>query len=149
MSKAPTAISDHSALNIVARCVLLDALTALRDHAPAVTVVGAQAVYLRSVEVAVAAFTSDADIGIDPHRLSDDPLLGEALEAAGFAKDDTGNPGAWLRPMTVDGMPVNVPVDLLVAQSFAKGNRGRAYHHTTSAPRDWSSGSRPLRSTRT
>jgi hypothetical protein len=37
-------------LYVVARCVLLDALEALRDHSDATVVVGAQAIYIRAGE---------------------------------------------------------------------------------------------------
>ena len=139
MSKIPSAATDLPALNVVARRVLLDALIALKDHSQAVTIVGAQAVYLRSVEVelAVAAFTSDADLGIDPVELSDDPLLEEVMESAGFAQAEGANPGAWLSAETVGGVPVMVPVDLLVAESFAAGNRGARIppHHKSTTRR--------------
>ena len=48
---------------VVARCVLLDALTALRTHLDAVVLVGAQAVYLHAgdADLAVAPTTTDAD----------------------------------------------------------------------------------------
>lgn len=80
MSKTP----DHdnrSSLHVAARRVLLDGLEALRGQVDAVTVVGAQAIYLRSaeVELAVASFTSDADLGIDPARL--EVLLEDARTA--------------------------------------------------------------------
>jgi hypothetical protein len=40
--------ADHHDLNVVARRVLLDALVALQDQSEALTIVGAQAIYLRS-----------------------------------------------------------------------------------------------------
>lgn len=88
MSRVPEGL-DRNELYVVARRVLLDALVALRDQSDAVTIVGAQAIYLRSidVELAVASFTSDADLGLDPDRLADVPLLEEAMTAAGFMRD--------------------------------------------------------------
>lgn len=67
MSQAPAG-ADLDELNVAARKVLLDALTALKDHRDALTVVGAQAVYLRTQEAEIrsAAYTSDGDISIDP-----------------------------------------------------------------------------------
>lgn len=47
MSRAPEGL-DRNELYIVARRVLLDALVALRNQSDAVTIVGAQAIYLRS-----------------------------------------------------------------------------------------------------
>ncbi|WP_051385372.1 hypothetical protein [Actinokineospora inagensis] len=108
------------------RRVLLDALTALRDQTTAVTVVGAQAVYLRSddVRLAVAAFTSDADVSLDPGALQDVPRLEQAMLEAGFTVGDRGQPGTWLRDERVNGKVVSIPVDLLVPQSLTPGRRG-------------------------
>jgi hypothetical protein len=51
--------------------VLLDALDALGDQRDAVVLVGAQAIYLHTgaAELAVAEFTTDSDLGIDPSAL--------------------------------------------------------------------------------
>ena len=51
-----------------ARRVLLDALDALREHRGAVLLVGAQAIYLHTgeVDLAVAPYTSDADLALNP-----------------------------------------------------------------------------------
>jgi hypothetical protein len=73
-------------LLVKARSVLLDALEALDKQRDAVVVVGAQAIYLRSGQaiVAVAEATKDADLAINPRVLPQEPLLEEAMEAAGF-----------------------------------------------------------------
>lgn len=106
---------------IRARTVLLDALEALGEHLPSIILVGAQAIYLRtgSAEVALAEFTTDADLVIDPRELSDDPLIEEAMMNAGFVRDPENiNPGTWI---SHDG----VPVDLMVPDAVAgKGRRG-------------------------
>ena len=47
MARVPNGV-DRARLNVVARRVLLDAITALREQRDAVIVVGAQAVYLRT-----------------------------------------------------------------------------------------------------
>jgi hypothetical protein len=101
MSKAPDGV-DPDRLNVVARRVLLDGLNALRPHLRAITVVGAQAVYLRTpgAAVASAAYTSDGDLSIDPMLLGDEPLVNEALAArrspppaaSSPPKVDTGRP---------------------------------------------------------
>lgn len=118
MSKAPDGV-DRPSLNTVARRVLLDSLEALSAQADAVTVVGAQAVYLRSVEVelAVATFTSDADLGIDPTRLGDRPLVEQAMTAAGFVRRD--QPGQWVKAERIGEQVVDIAVDLLVPERFA------------------------------
>ncbi|PQZ52613.1 hypothetical protein CQ040_10385 [Microbacterium sp. MYb54] len=104
-----------------ARRALLDALSALGRHRGATVLVGAQAIYLRTgrAAVALAEFTTDADLAIDPRRLRPDPRLEEALTAAGFVRDPRNpNPGAWV---SADG----TPVDLMVPDAVAgAGRRG-------------------------
>jgi hypothetical protein len=102
---------------VKARSALLDALEALAEHRDAVVVVGAQAIYLHtgSVEVALAEATKDSDLAIDPTSLSDQPLVEEAMIAAGFYLDPASNqPGAWMSP-------AGVPVDLMVPEALAGG----------------------------
>lgn len=140
MSKIPEGVRAHQELTVVARSVLLDALEALAGQAGAVTIVGAQAIYLRSVDVelAVASFTSDADLGLDPDQLADDPLLEQAMVDAGFVRAEQNHVGAWLRSAVVGGITVNIPVDLLVPQSFAPGGSRSVTippHHKLSARR--------------
>lgn len=96
MAKVPHGV-DPEQLTIVARRVLLDGLEALSAHRDAITVVGAQAVYLRSPDAAVrsAAFTSDGDLTLDPARLPDRPLLDEALRNSGFELLQADQPGLW------------------------------------------------------
>lgn len=112
-------------LYIAARRVLLDALHALRDHIPAIVLVGAQAVYLHAGEgdLAVAPFTTDGDLALDPRRLGPEPLLEQALGREGF------RPGAavghWERSIDVEGVQRTVAVDLLVPESLGgAGRRG-------------------------
>ncbi|MFE0021769.1 hypothetical protein [Amycolatopsis sp. NPDC059021] len=110
MSKTPENI-DPQELTVVARSVLLDGLEALREHLAAITVVGAQAVYLRTTEAAIAtaAYTSDGDLGIDPELLRDEPLLEAALQNAGFGSCRQVNPdcGADRRQSTESKQPSN------------------------------------------
>ena len=109
---------------VQARRVLLDALEALREQRTAVLLVGAQAIYLHTGEghLAVAPYTSDADLALDPAVLADDPRLDTLLSGAGFRP--TPEPGTWLGPH-------DVPVDLLVPEALAgPGRRGaRLYPH--------------------
>lgn len=113
---------------VEARRVLLDALTALQPHIGAVVLIGAQAVYLRTAErlPTYQAFTTDADLVVDPGGLADIPLLGDAMTAAGF--DFTGEPGIWERRVHRDGFDddIAVPVDLIVPSQLAPkaGRRG-------------------------
>ncbi len=103
------------------REVLLDALSALGDHADNVVVVGAHAVYLRTldVELAVAPLTSDSDLLLDARNLAPEPLIESAMTAAGFRMRRTKDPGCWESP---DG----VPVDLMVPETIAGKGRRRA-----------------------
>ena len=68
-------------LYILARRVLLDALDALGAHRDAVILVGAQAVYLRAgdADLAVAPYTTDGDLVLDPAILGLTPPLESAL----------------------------------------------------------------------
>ncbi|MGW5716400.1 hypothetical protein ACWEVP_09580 [Amycolatopsis sp. NPDC003865] len=128
MSKKPADVEDGQ-LNIVARRVLLDGLTALEGQLQAVTVVGAQAIYLRTPQVplATSAFTSDGDLSLDPQLVQDEPLIAEALRAAGFELMNPDQPGLWARPEDIPGLdePVSIELDLLVGETLApkKGTR--------------------------
>ena len=75
-------------LYVAARRVLLDAVEAVRPHLNALVLVGAQAVYVHAGEadLAVAPYTTDGDLVIDPARLGPKPLLEEALAHAGFER---------------------------------------------------------------
>jgi hypothetical protein len=104
-------------LYVVARRALLDALDALIEQRDAVILVGAQAVYLRSgtADLQVALYTKDADLGIDPTRLSANPHLEKAMVDAGFTLSldrADGQPGTWLRDMRSGDGTITVPVDL-------------------------------------
>lgn len=101
---------------VAARRVLLDALEALRPHLDALVLVGAQAVYLHTGEgdLAVAPYTTDADLAIDPDALSPQPEIEESMSAAGFVLGE--QPGIWL---AVGG----VEIDLLVPEAVGGGGR--------------------------
>lgn len=138
VSRAPDGVSPAE-FTIVARRVLLDALELLGAHAHAITVVGAQAVYLRTheVELGIAAFTSDADLCLDKDQLKDEPLLQEAMERGGFSLREH-QPGLWQKKETFGSVSADVQVDLLVPATFA--GRGRRSvqmppHHKSAAKR--------------
>jgi hypothetical protein len=139
MAKVPDGV-DPEQLTVVARRVLLDGLEALREHRDAITVVGAQAVYLRTPDVAIrsAAFTSDGDLTLDPARLPDQPLLEQSLIDSGFELLDPDGPGLWGRREQVGDRSVLVELDLLVPETLAgKGRRSAKIppHGTMSARR--------------
>ncbi|MEO7267936.1 MAG: hypothetical protein ABIW49_01880 [Knoellia sp.] len=106
---------------IMARTGLLDALDALQSHLDALVIVGAQAIYLHtgSIQVALAEFTTDGDVAIDPDLLSSDPLVEDAMRAARFTPDPRSSAiGSWISPR-------GVPVDLMVPEAVAgAGRRG-------------------------
>ncbi len=85
-------------LYVVARCVLPDALEAIGAHRTAVVLVGAQAIYLRVGEanLAVAPYTTDGDLAIDPALLSEIPPLEQVLKSVGFIPKGEDAVGVWI-----------------------------------------------------
>jgi hypothetical protein len=120
---------DVDELYVMARRVLLDALDALSPHRDAIVLVGAQAIYLRVGEgdLAVAPFTTDGDLAIDPAVLGDIPPLEKALMDAGFLPKTKDSVGVWItkRP-TSQSVATEVVVDLLVPASVSPGTGRRA-----------------------
>ena len=103
-----------------ARAALLDALEALAEHRDAVVVIGAQAIYPHTggTTLVLAEATKDSDLTVDPRILDAEPLVEEAMRAAGFELDPvTRQPGAWVNAD-------RIPVDLMVPEALA-GNGGR------------------------
>ena len=80
---------------VAARRVLLDALDALTAHFDALVLVGAQAIYLHAGEgdLAVAPYTNDADIAVNPAALTPERPLEATMLAAGFILG--AQPGIW------------------------------------------------------
>lgn len=113
-------------LYAAARKALLDALEAFGDQRSAVVLVGAQAIYLHTGEaaVAVAPYTTDADLAVDPAMLRTDPRLDDAMRAAHFHQGN--QPGSWIVERQVRGEPVTIPVDLLVPEAVAGPGRRSA-----------------------
>ena len=70
---------------VEARRVLLNALDALRPHQNAIVLIGAQAVYLRTVGrlLTYQPFTTDADLVVDPTKLLTTPPLDQSMRDAG------------------------------------------------------------------
>jgi predicted nucleotidyltransferase len=134
-------MTDLDELYVMARRVLLDALEALADHRDAIVLVGAQAVYLRTGEadLAVAPFTTDGDLAIDPAVLAETPPLERALMAAGFSAQAPGQSvGIWItKRSTSRDVSVDIAVDLLVPAAVSPGKGRRAAklpgHDTRSA----------------
>src|SRR2546426_973376 len=102
-----------------ARRALLDALDALGLQRSAAILVGAQAIYLHTGEslTAVAPFTDDGDLVLDPVGLLPEPRLEATMRARGFELDAV-EVGRWRNP-------TGVIVDLLVPESLGgPGRRG-------------------------
>lgn len=99
-------------LYVAARGVLLDALEAVDAQLDAIVIVGAQAIYLHTTpdtELPVAPYTTDADLGLDPSRLADEPLLETLLSDAGFEQSPR-HVGIWTKEMPVEGIRRSVDV---------------------------------------
>ena len=111
---------------VLARRVLLDVLEALGDQGEAVVLVGAQAIYLHTgdADLAVAPYTTDGDVALDPSRLKNTPRLAEALRGAGFFAD-AEHVGTWVKSRLLEGRPVEVKIDLMVPEAVGgPGRRG-------------------------
>jgi len=69
----------------MAREALLDAIEALVAQLDAIIVVGAQAIYLHtgSAEVAIAEFTTDGDLALDPDRPTGSPFASQLSNRTG------------------------------------------------------------------
>ena len=122
-------MSDVDELYVLARRVLLDALDALGSHRGAIVLVGAQAVYLRvgEADLAVAPFTTDGDLAIDPTVLAEIPPLERALMDAGFLPKTKDSVGIWITKRTTSQhIDAEVAVDLLVPASVSPGGGRRA-----------------------
>jgi hypothetical protein len=119
VAKVPEGV-DPRQLTVVARRVLLDGLYALRDHLSAVTIVGAQAVYLRTPDAAIrnAPFTSDGDLSVDPKLLDDEPHLDDLLREAGFELLKEHQPGLWARQERFGDKTVPVELDILIPKQL-------------------------------
>ena len=96
------------------------------EQRQAIVLIGAQAIYLHTgvVELAVAEFTTDADIVLDLALLAPLPEIEATMEAAGFRRKD--RVGAWQVLRDVQGVPTTVEVDLMVPSAVAGGGRRAA-----------------------
>jgi hypothetical protein len=122
-------MSEVDELYVMARRVLLDALDALGSHREAIVLVGAQAVYLRvgEADLAVAPFTIDGDLAIDPAVLNEIPPLEKALMDAGFYPKTKNSVGVWItKRATSQQVDTEVAIDLLVPASVSPGTGRRA-----------------------
>ena len=116
---------------VAARRVLLDGLAALEPHLDALTLVGAQAIYLRvgEADVAVAPTTTDGDLVLDPAALKNSPALERLMGEGGFERkrgtDGTPLVGLWVQKENVT-REAQVSVDLLIPEEAASAAGRRA-----------------------
>jgi len=123
------AVTEMDELYVLARRVLLDALEALGNHREAVVLVGAQAVYLRvgEADLAVAPYTTDGDLVVDPSVLGGVPPLEQALMAASFTPKTKDSVGVWVTTRPTSGsVDAEIGIDLLVPSSVSPGKGRRA-----------------------
>lgn len=115
-------------LYVAARRVLLDGLEALGAHRGALILVGAQAVYLRvgEADLAVAPYTTDADLAIDPNRLAEIPPLEQSLRDASFRPQSHQSVGIWVTTRSVAMKDVDIAIDLLVPATASRNANSRA-----------------------
>ena len=95
----------------------------------AIILVGAQAIYLHvgDADLAVAPYTTDGDLALNPALLGQKPTLDEALTHAGFVPKTADSVGIWLAHRETPTNPnVAIAVDLLVPQSVSPGSGRRA-----------------------
>ena len=87
-------MTDIDPIYVAARRVLLDALQALQLHSDSMVLIGAQAVYVRTerTELAIAPFTTDADIALNPTSLGSTPEISRIMEDAHFSAGQTAIP---------------------------------------------------------
>jgi hypothetical protein len=119
---------ERSPEYVVARRALLDALEALGAQRGAVVLVGAQAIYLHTGDagLAVAEYTTDADVALDPSKLLSTPEIAGAMRAAGFFREENESGpliGIWSSMREISGVSAVVRVDLLIPDVL--GGHGR------------------------
>jgi hypothetical protein len=86
-------------------------------------------VYLRvgEADLAVAPFTTDGDLAIDPAVLAEIPPLERALMDAGFLPKTTTSVGVWIaKHATSHGPDTEVAIDLLMPATVSPGSGRRA-----------------------
>ncbi len=97
----------------------MDALDALGEHRNSVILVGAQAIYVHAGEATfgMVAYTTDADLALDPRVLEETPPIESVMRNAGFRPGV--QPGIWLGSD-------DIQVDLLVPEALGGGGRRSA-----------------------
>ncbi|MEV4243506.1 hypothetical protein AB0J63_08870 [Streptosporangium canum] len=81
-----------------------------------------------NVVLASSPYTSDADLSLNPKLVSNEPLLNEAMQGAGFELIIPDGPGLWTRTEMINGQSYPIEVDLLVPKTLAPKLGRRAAH---------------------
>lgn len=117
-----------------ARSALLDTLQALETHIDALVLVGAQAIYLQTVDFVseVAPTTVDADFAIDTTVLENSPDIELVLLESNFKYSASGNPGQWMTP---NGIPVDIMVPSKSSGRAGIGRSARLIGHSNKSVR--------------
>lgn len=80
------------------RRAIFNVVDVLAVHAESLTLVGAHAVLLRTMELDVPRMpTGDGDLGVTPGLVGEVPSIGALLEGAGYEYRTTARPGLWDR----------------------------------------------------
>lgn len=80
------------------RRAIINVVEVLQVHADSLTLVGAHAVLLRTMELDVPRMpTGDGDLGVTPGLVGDVPSIEALLAAAGYEHRTTARPGLWGR----------------------------------------------------
>lgn len=123
-------LGDLDEVYILARRTLLDALEMLGEHRRAVILVGAQAIYLQTGDgdLAVAPFTRDADLALDPRKLDPEPKIEDILRRHGYQPREH-QIGVWRNASS------GAQVDFLVPEAMSGAKSRRAAHLPTQGDR--------------
>lgn len=80
------------------RRAIINVVDVLAPHAPSLTLVGAHAVLLRTMNLDVPRMpTGDGDLGVTPGLVGDLPSIENLLTEAGYEYRTTARPGLWGR----------------------------------------------------
>lgn len=105
------------------RRAIINVLEVLAEHTDSLTLVGAHAVLLRTVDLDVPmAPTGDGDLGVTPNLVGDVPSIEELLTGAGYEHRTDARPGLWGRTAYVDGNGVRQfreKIDLLTGRELS------------------------------
>jgi len=112
----------------------------LAPHSDALTLIGGQAVMLRTTDrYELKTTTEDADFAITPHLVTNDPNIETALTQAGFVLRHPDRPGLWGRNPRIDPLTQvtayddEVDIDCPMALSGAISRKRRSvpalFHH--------------------